>query len=168
MNEAFATLKAAEYTISSAQELVKNPQKNHFVYRDSVWRGTDLLTTGVASFGHLSDVHYQNLDQLEDYLSSLELGQLPLGRALTPTPHQLLIRKMVLQLKEGQISAVPFRKKFGVNILEEFGKAFGRQQAAGYLVVDENVVRLTRKGLLQVDTLLPEFFEPKHRAVRYT
>jgi oxygen-independent coproporphyrinogen-3 oxidase len=168
VNEAFETLGTAGYAVSSAQELVKNPQKDQFVYRDSVWRGADLLATGVASFGHLSGVHYQNLDQLEDYLSSLELGQLPLGRALTPTRHQLLIREMVLQLKEGRISAVPFRDKFGINILDEFGAAFGRQQAAGYLVVEEDVVRLTRKGLLQVDTLLPEFFEPEHRAVRYT
>jgi oxygen-independent coproporphyrinogen-3 oxidase len=147
---------------------VKDPQKDHFVYRDSVWRGADLLATGVASFGHLSGVHYQNLDQLEDYLTSLETGQLPLGRALTPSAHQLLIREMVLQLKEGQISALPFREKFGVDILEEFAGPFGRQQAAGYLTVDGDLVRLTRKGLLQVDTLLPEFFETRHRAVRYT
>lgn len=168
VGEAFDALAAAGYHISSAQELVRNPQKDHFVYRDSVWRGADLLATGVASFGHLSGVHYQNLDQLEDYLSSLESGVLPLGRALTPTPHQLLIREMVLQLKEGHISAAPFRRKFGVNILDEFGEAFGRQQAAGYLVVEGDCVHLTRKGLLQVDTLLPEFFEPEHRAVRYT
>jgi oxygen-independent coproporphyrinogen-3 oxidase len=168
VNEAFDTLAAAGYTISSAQELVKNPEKDHFVYRDSVWRGADLLATGVASFGHLSGVHYQNVDQLEDYLTLLEQGELPLGRALSPTPHQLLIREMALQLKEGRISAVPFREKFGVDILEEFGPAFGRQQTAGYLSVAGDLVSLTRKGLLQVDTLLPEFFEPAHRAVRYT
>jgi oxygen-independent coproporphyrinogen-3 oxidase len=168
VNEAFETLAVAGYRVSSAQELVKDPAKDDFVYRDSVWRGADLLATGVASFGHLSGVHYQNVDQLEDYLSSLELGQLPLGRALSPTPHQLLIREMVLQLKEGRISALPFREKFGVNILDEFAGPFGHQQAAGYLVIDGDIVRLTRKGLLQVDTLLPEFFEPEHRAVRYT
>jgi len=168
VNEAFDTLAGAGYTVSSAQELVKNPATDHFVYRDSVWRGADLLATGVASFGHLSGVHYQNVDQLEEYLSSLEQGELPLGRALSPTPHQLLIREMVLQLKEGRISAVPFRKKFGIDILDEFGAAFGRQQAAGFLTVEGDIVTLTRKGLLQVDTLLPEFFEPEHRAVRYT
>jgi oxygen-independent coproporphyrinogen-3 oxidase len=168
VNEAFDTLAAAGYRVSSAQELVKDPQNDHFIYRDSVWRGADLLATGVASFGHLSGVHYQNLDQLEDYLSSLELGHLPLGRALTPTKHQLLIREMALQLKEGQVSAIPFREKFGVDILDEFGAALGRQQAAGYLAVEGDTIRLTRKGLLQVDTLLPEFFEPEHRAVRYT
>jgi hypothetical protein len=29
-------------------------------------------------------------------------------------------------------------------------------------------VELTRTGLLQVDRLLPEFFEPAHRGARYT
>ena len=29
-------------------------------------------------------------------------------------------------------------------------------------------LRLTRAGLLQVDALLPAFFEPEHRGVRYT
>jgi oxygen-independent coproporphyrinogen III oxidase len=29
-------------------------------------------------------------------------------------------------------------------------------------------VELTREGLLQVDRLLPGFFEPEHRGTRYT
>ena len=168
VNQAFDTLAQYGYHVSSAQELVKDPVRDRFVYRDSVWRGADLLATGVASFGHLQGVHYQNLDQLEDYLQSLEAGRLPLQRAMRPTAHQLLIREMVLQLKEGQINAVPFREKFGVDILEEFAEPFRRQQAAGYLDVQGDDVRLTRKGLLQVDTLLTEYFEPAHRSVRYT
>jgi len=27
---------------------------------------------------------------------------------------------------------------------------------------------VTRQGLLRVDTLLPRFFEPEHRGIRYT
>lgn len=168
VDEAFRSLATAGYHVSSAQELVKDPVRDRFVYRDSVWRGADLLATGVASFGHLQGVHYQNVDQLEDYLTTLEAGRLPLNRALTPTAHQLLIREMVLQLKEGRIAATPFREKFGVNILQEFAEPLRRQQAAGYLDVAGDEIQLTRKGLLQVDTLLPEYFEPAHRAVRYT
>lgn len=168
VDEAFATLQQAGYHISSAQELVKNPDRDHFVYRDSVWRGADLLATGVSSFGHYQGVHYQNVDRMEDYIARLEAGELPLNRALVPTPHQRLIREMVLQLKEGRIRAEPFRKKFGVDILAEFGDAFSRQQAAGYLKVSNDEIRLTRPGLLQVDSLLPEYFEEEHRAVRYT
>ena len=52
--------------------------------------------------------------------------------------------------------------------LEEFGDALGNQQRAGYLQVEGAHVRLTRKGLLQADSLLPEYFEPEYRRVRYT
>lgn len=168
VDEAFSALEAAGYHISSAQELVKDPVRDRFVYRDSMWRGADLLATGVASFGHVQGVHYQNVDQLEEYLALIEADELPFNRAMTPTQHQLLIREMALQLKEGQIGATSFREKFGVDILEEFGDAFRRQEAAGYLRLSAEGVRLTRRGLLQVDTLLPEYFEPEHRAVRYT
>ena len=168
VNEAFESLAKSGYQVSSGNELVKNPETDHFVYRDNVWRGCDLLGTGVASFGHFQGVHYQNLDQLENYVAALDAGQLPINRALRPSNHQLLVRELVLQMKEGQIRAEPFRQKFGVDIFQEFGDTFDRQQAKGYLKRDPAGVALTRKGLLQVDTLLPEYFEPEHREVRYT
>lgn len=168
VDEAMNTLGAAGYHVSSGNELVKNPATDHFVYRDNVWRGCDLIAAGVSSFGHFQGVHYQNLDQLEEYLTTVEGGALPINRALRPTAHQKLIREMILQLKEGHISAEPFRRKFGVNILEEFAKPLAAQQAKGYLNVTGDDITLTRKGLLQADTLLPEYFEEQHREVRYT
>ena len=168
VNEAYEALATSGYQVSSGNELVKNPETDHFVYRDNVWRGCDLLGTGVASFGHFQGIHYQNLDQLEHYEAALNEGRLPINRALRPTNHQLLVRELVLQMKEGQIQAEPFRKKFGVDIFQEFGDTFDRQQAKGYLKREASGIALTRKGLLQVDTLLPEYFEPEHREVRYT
>lgn len=168
VDEAFNRLLAEGYQISSGNELVRSLDTDHFVYRDNVWRGADLVAAGVSSFGHLQGVHYQNLDQIEDYQTTVESGELPVNRALRPSPHQLLIRELVLQLKEGHISGHTFQRKFGVNIFEEFGDAFRNQQAAGYLQVEDDEVRLTRRGLLQMDSLLPEYFEPEHRQVRYT
>jgi oxygen-independent coproporphyrinogen-3 oxidase len=168
VDEAMNTLMADGYHVSSGNELVRNPKTDHFVYRDNVWRGADLLASGVSSFGHFQGVHYQNLDQLEDYLTTVESNVLPINRALRPTNHQRLIREMILQMKEGRISAEPFRRKFGVNILDEFAKPLAAQQAKGYLNVQGDTVSLTRKGLLQADTLLPEYFEEEHREVRYT
>lgn len=168
VDEAINTLAQDGYQTSSGNELIRNPATDHFVYRDNVWRGCDLLASGVSSFGHFQGVHYQNLDQLEDYLTTVESGVLPINRALRPTDHQRLIREMILQMKEGHISAEPFRRKFGVNILNEFAAPLAAQQAKGYLNVSGDDITLTRKGLLQADTLLPEYFEPEHREVRYT
>jgi len=168
MNEAIETLLAHGYKISSANELVKNLDTDHFVYRDNLFRGSDLLAAGVSSFGHVQGVHYQNVDELDEYISVVSAGRLPINRALKPTPHQLLIREVVLGLKEGRISAGTFRDKFNIDILDEFSQALANQQSAGYLTIEGDNIQLTRKGLLQVDTLLPEYFEQQHRAVRYT
>ncbi|MEQ9411323.1 MAG: coproporphyrinogen-III oxidase family protein [Fuerstiella sp.] len=168
VSEAMDRLQQAGYHISSGNEMIRNPETDHFIYRDNVWRGCDLLATGVSSFGHFQGVHYQNLDRIEDYIETVEKGELPINRALKPTAHQLLIREVVLQMKEGHINAETFRRKYGVDILKQFAEALANQQAAGYLTVDGDEVTLTRRGLLQVDSLLPEYFEEEHRAVRYT
>lgn len=168
VSEAMDTLTAAGYHVVSGNELVKNPATDHFVYRDNLFRGSDIVCAGVSSFGHFQGVHYQNLDQIEDYFTLVERGELPINRAMTPTEHQKLIREFILQMKEGRVAAAPFRQKFGVNVLKEFAEPLANQQAKGYLHVDGDDVVLTRKGLLQADSLLTEYFEPEHRAVRYT
>ena len=168
VSEAMDRLIAAGYHISSGNELVKNPARDHFVYRDNVWRGCDLIATGVSSFGHFQGVHYQNLDRIEDYLETVNRGELPINRALKPSAHQLLIRELVLLMKEGVVDLQRLNEKYGVNTQVEFANALHNQQQAGYLTVEGQTLRLTRTGLLQVDSLLPEYFEPQHRAVRYT
>jgi len=105
---------------------------------------------------------------LVPYMDLVNDGKLPVKRALVPTDHQRLIREWILQMKEGRVPAEPFRKKFGVDPLQEFSQALKNQETAGYLTVEDDSVILTRKGLLQVDSLLTEYFEEQHREVRYT
>jgi oxygen-independent coproporphyrinogen-3 oxidase len=167
-SEAIDRLLAEGYNLSSGNELVKSLDTDQFFYRDNLFRGSDILATGVSSFGHFQGVHYQNHDKIENYNACIAEGTLPINRAYTPTPHQKLIREMILQMKEGKISAGPFRKKFGVDILKDFFEPFCNQQKAGYLTIERDDILLTRKGMLQVDSLLPEYFEKEHRAIRYT
>jgi oxygen-independent coproporphyrinogen-3 oxidase len=165
---AFDELAAAGYHMSSAYTMVKDKNHGRFVYRDSLWHGADMFGTGVASFGHVGGVHVQNVDTWEQYLALLDKGELPLGRALPVTPHQLLIREMILQLKTGRLDPAYFQHKFGAAILDEFQGAFEELTASGDLMVDHGEVRMTRDGMLQVDRLLPAFFEPQYRGTRYT
>ncbi len=165
---AFDELAAVGYSVSSAYTMVKDKSKVNFSYRDNLWRGSDLLATGVASFGHVSGVHYQNQPEWETYLSSLEAGRLPLYRGMRSTPHQLLVREMILQLKTGRIDAAYFRRKFGVEILDEWRDAWSEHVAEGHVEIEGDSIGVTRAGLLRVDGLLPAFFEPEHQGVRYT
>src|SRR5687768_17783572 len=65
------------YAVSSAYTLVKPERHAGFVYRDSLWRGADLVATGVASFGHFQGVHYQNVDTWEQYTEMLQRNESP-------------------------------------------------------------------------------------------
>ncbi len=166
---AFRELEAVGYSVSSAYTLVKDPHKVNFSYRDNLWQGSDLLATGVASFGHISGVHYQNQTEWNDYIQPLlERGQLPLKRALAPTRHQMLIREMILLLKKGYLDAGYFRQKFGVEILDDWRDVWRKYADEELLTIDGDRITLSRGGLLRADSLLPAFFEPEHQGVRYT
>lgn len=168
VNHAFDEFLKAGYDVSSAYTVVKDRRRCRFVYRDSLWHGADMFGTGVASFGHLHGVHVQNVDTWDRYLELLGRDELPLGRAMPVGESQLLIREMILQLKTGRVEAPYFRKKFGANVLEDFGEAFRRLEEEGNLKRVGDTIELTRAGLLQVDRLLPAFFEDQYRGTRYT
>jgi oxygen-independent coproporphyrinogen-3 oxidase len=165
---AFDTLLAAGYEVSSAYTLVRDRRRCRFVYRDALWHGADMFGTGVASFGHARGVHVQNVDTWESYVALLDKGELPLGRALPVSARERLIREMILQLKTGRLEARYFHDKFGVDVREAFGEDFEKLEGEGFLTPTPEGVGLTRAGLLQVDRLLPTFFEPQHRGTRYT
>ena len=165
---AFRQFEASGYEVSSAYTVVKKNRHLGFVYRDSLWHGADMVGTGVASFGHFQGVHYQNFDKWEEYIESIQAGQLPINRALPVTERQLLIREMILQLKTGKLDAGYFRKKFGTEILGVFRDGFASLVEEDAATIDGDHVLLTRDGLLRVDTLLPRFFEPEFQNIRYT
>lgn len=170
---AFEQLTAVGYEISSAYTLVKRrPGKeasSRFAYRDSLWHGADLLGTGIASFGHLGGIHFQNTANWKEYLDLVEKGELPLQRAFTTSETERLTREFILQMKLGRLDLEYFRRKFSVDPLTAWSDAFERLEGQKMLSVEDGrEIHLTRKGLLQVDSLLPEFYEPKYQNARYT
>lgn len=165
---AFSEFQKQGYSVSSAYTVVKDPNKVNFSYRDNLWKGADLLATGIASFGHASGVHYQNLADLDKYLSTIESGNLPLGRGFVPSSHQALVREMILLLKRGYLDASYFRDKFGVEILKDFSEQWQDYVSEGYVKLNGDLIELTNAGLLRVDALLPPFFEAEFQGVRYT
>ena len=169
VEEAFDALERAGYHVGSAYTAVKDPSRTRFVYRDRLWQGADMAGLGVASFGHVNGVHMQNRDTWETYSEAVDAGTLPLGRAYRPTPEERMRRELVLQLKLGHLEPPYFRRKYSVEILSQFQDQFQALTAEGYLArASEDVVELSRDGLMRVDALLPRFFLPQHTGIRYT
>jgi len=164
---AFEQLAEAGYHGSSAYTMVKNPDTD-FVYRSALWEGADMMSLGVSSFGHMSGVHVQNSPQWDVYLDMLAQDELPLTRAFATTPEQRLVREVILQLKLGKIRPSYFDDKFGADIVEQFAGPLTTLKEQGMLEIEDDLIRLTREGLLRVDSLLPEFYSPEFQHARYT
>ena len=159
VGEAFDAFLARGYRISSGYTVVRDPNVVHFRYRDMLWEGSDLVALGVASFGHLSGVHYQNEPNWEPYLTAVESGRLPIARGLVPTRRDLLLREVVLGLKRGALDTRRLAAKYGIDPLTEWAKQWDSLAAEGVLAAVVPEPALTRDGLLKVDALLHRFFD---------
>ena len=168
LDEGFRDLERAGYTVVSAYNAVKDPRRHRFLYQDYLWRGADMLGLGVAAFGYFGGVHAQNKSILEQYEAAVERGELPVKRGCKLSAHDQLVREFVLLLKLGEVLNAPFRKRFGVDIANEFAGPLHACAAEGWLTVSDEGVRLTRRGLLRVDRLLPRFYDSRFQDVRYT
>ena len=165
--QAFARLEEAGYSVSSTCTAVKTPQKTRFLYRDQLWGGADMVALGVASFGHLGGIHYQNLTHFEEYCSTVERGESVLRRALLTTEEERFIREFILQWKLGTVRPSYFKEKFGINLSARYEEIFNHWRHEGILQEEPDRLTLSREALLRVDSLLHQFFLPQHQDARY-
>ena len=162
VKEAFARLESAGYAVTSAYTAVKEPEKTKFVYRDRLWAGADMVALGVASFGHLGGIHYQNLTHIDQYCDSVDKAESVVRRALLTSDEERFVREMILQWKLGRVCPSYFREKFGIDLMERYGPVLEEWKDAGDLEVGEDELRLSRDALLRVDSMLYHFFLPQH------
>jgi oxygen-independent coproporphyrinogen-3 oxidase len=167
LNYAFEQFVARGYEIAGTDIVATKKKTCRFIYRDALWHGGDMIGLGVSSFSHFGGVNFQNAHNFEEYVRILNEDRLPIYRAVSLTPKQQLIREMVLQLKTGALDTDYFRRKFAVDVWEEFQPVYEELKEKELLERQNGMIRVTRRGLLEVDHFLIDFFEPELRTVRY-
>lgn len=163
IKQAFSALENAGYTIVSAYTAVKCPENTHFMYRDMLWQGADLLALGVSAFGYFDGTHYQNKKDLYEYQDLLKRQELPIARGLILTDEEKFLREFILQFKRGEVSETYFSKKFNQDILITFKEQWLFMYANNFIVNEPDRIKLTRDALVKIDSILPLFFLTKHQ-----
>lgn len=160
---AFRLAEEAGYEVCSGYTAIRHPHWWRFVYAVELsWHGHDVLALGEGACGHLQGILYQNADPLEDYLRPLGQDRLPLRRAHVLTPEETLRREVILQLKTGVLDPAYYRRKFDLDLTEHFREQLEELRGEGLLQTEGDTVRLTRRGLLEVDWLVRRFYLPEH------
>ncbi len=165
VEEAFGRLESAGYSVTSAYTAVKDPDKTKFIYRDRLWSGADMVALGVASFGHLGGIHYQNLTHIDQYCDTIESEGSVVRRALLTTDEERFVRELILQWKLGLVRPSYFQEKFGIDVLKRYSEVFEEWSASGDLIMGKDELRLSRTALLRVDSMLHRFFLPQHQDI---
>lgn len=167
VTQAYERLEKAGYTITSAYTAVKEPQETKFVYRDRLWTGADMVALGVASFGHLGGIHYQNITHFDQYCEAQESTSSAVRRALLTSEDERFLREFILQWKLGRVNLGYFSDKFGVDVKNRFEDILMKWKECGDLTEVDGDLLLSRDALLRIDSMLHGFFLPQHQNAKY-
>ncbi|MGB0590544.1 MAG: coproporphyrinogen-III oxidase family protein [Myxococcota bacterium] len=161
--EAFDALADEGYTLTSAVTAVRARTRSPFVYRDSLWGGADMLGLGVSAFSHVAGTHYQNEKHIERYIARVGEGELPVQRGYVMNDDERLIRETVLLLKTGKLDLARLERRYSVDPSKRFASALAVLVEEGLASRTDDEVTLSKEALLQVDRLLPAFFDEVHQ-----
>lgn len=117
----------------------------------SKWRGDDIYAFGVSAFGAMGTWAYQNTNEIDRYVASVEAGLLPVFRGYVYSSLDLMARDVILGMKLIRYSHREFKKRYGLDLLRLCRERIAELKDGGFITVDDENVSLTRKGILYGD-----------------
>lgn len=109
------------------------------------WTGTEYLGFGIGAASLMADVRFCNKRDLKEYLKN-PLGMREITESLDMEDKMSEFVILGLRMLQG-ISGERFKKLFGRDISEVFGKIIEKNKADGLLVEEGDTIRLTPYGL---------------------
>lgn len=122
------------------------------------WRRENYLGLGVAAAGCLLEHRLYNYKDYEDYEQAVSEGRLPLMDEEILHIDQVIGEAIFLglRLSEG-IDFAAFQTQYGLDPRRRFRRAIGKMSAAGLLQVDNEGMRLTKRGVLLGNQVFEQF-----------
>jgi len=133
-------------------------------YRESClngWPWGGILTTGASCFmGYLQRFSYSNLEDMNDYLNTVDAGRLPISRLSESTPEDMMRRTMTRLYLRLPVNKVEFKQKFGTTPEKVFPQQLQKLKDKGLIEIDDKEIRLTKLGEIWKGNIAWEFAPP--------
>jgi oxygen-independent coproporphyrinogen-3 oxidase len=130
-------------------------------YRESClngWPWGGILTTGAGCFmGYLQRFSYSNLEDINDYMNTVDAGRLPISRLSESTPEDMMRRTMTRLYLRLPVDKKEFTQKFGTTPETVFPQQLEKLKAKGLIEIDEKEVKLTKLGEIWKGNIAWEF-----------
>jgi coproporphyrinogen III oxidase-like Fe-S oxidoreductase len=126
------------------------------------WPWGGILTTGAGCFmGYLQRFSYSNLENINQYMETVNSGKLPIGRLSESTDEDMMRREMTRLYLRLPVSKKEFREKFGKLPEDVFPQQLQRLKDKGLIEIDDKEIRITKQGEVWKGNIAWEF-APKH------
>ena len=134
-------------------------------YRESClngWPWGGILTTGAGCFmGYLQRFSYSNLEDINEYMATVDAGRLPIKRLCESSPEDMMRRTMTRLYLRLPVNKVEFKQKFGKIPEDVFSKQLKRLKDKGLIEIDDKEIRITKLGDIWKGNIAWEFAPKK-------
>ena len=122
------------------------------------WPWGGILTTGAGCFmGYLQRFSYSNLENINDYMATVQAGKLPINRLSESTDEDMMRRTMTRLYLRLPVSKAEFMQKFGTTPEKVFPTQLQKLKEKGLIEIDDKEVRLTKLGEVWKGNIAWEF-----------
>ncbi|MDR0372069.1 MAG: coproporphyrinogen III oxidase family protein [Nitrososphaerota archaeon] len=126
------------------------------------WPWGGILTTGAGCFmGYLQKFSYSNIENINEYMDTVRSGKLPICRLSESTTEDMMRRTMTRLYLRLPVNKKEFQEKFNTTPEKAFPKQLQKLKENDLIEIDDNEVRLTKKGELWKGNIVWEF-APNH------
>jgi oxygen-independent coproporphyrinogen-3 oxidase len=130
-------------------------------YRESClngWPWGGILTTGAGCFmGYLQRFSYSNLEDINDYMNTVNAGRLPISRLSESSPEDMMRRTMTRLYLRLPVDKQEFKQKFGTTPEQVFPQQLQKLKDKGLIEIDNKEIRITKLGEIWKGNIAWEF-----------
>ena len=124
------------------------------------WQNRPYIGLGPAAHSYIEPERFWNCRSVDTYISEISAGRTPTAGSERLTDSQMMIEALYLDLRQaGGIDIPGFEERFGVDFQEMFGPAAAPFINSKQMLLDGQCCRLTRNGMLLLDTIAAELSE---------
>ncbi|SIT82478.1 radical SAM family heme chaperone HemW [Edaphobacillus lindanitolerans] len=128
------------------------------VHNKLYWQNRTYAGAGAGAHGYSDGVRYSNHGPLKKYMNAVAEGRRPVFETHNVTPEEEMEEEMFLGLRMiAGVSADEFRKRFGREVGDVYGKQIRQLEEEGLLSAEDGRIRLTDKGVFLGNEVFARF-----------
>jgi oxygen-independent coproporphyrinogen III oxidase len=142
------------YEISNYARAEDHLARHNFKY----WQHTPYLAFGPSAHSFWSAKRWQNTRSVDDYLYKLEHDQLPVAAQEQLTSGQILNEFILLTLRTYKgLDLQAYKSTFNEDFLDRYNRPVNALVANNLAIVNRGYFKLTARGMLLCDEIIPQF-----------